>query len=89
MDSPQQLQDSLVKNGLEHLEKIEEELVEIKDRTANPRRSLINGVFQGIGVLLGSLLGLALLGWILSLLGLIPGLGELSNYLHTLAQSHS
>jgi hypothetical protein len=70
--------------GLQHLEHIEEELVAIKDRTGSTRRSFILGIFQGAGVVIGTILAVALLGWILSILGVIPGLGTLVSYLHTI-----
>jgi hypothetical protein len=39
-----------------------------------------------MGIVIGSLLGLALLGWILSFLGIIPGLDQLANYIRTLME---
>jgi hypothetical protein len=71
-----------VQSGLDHLAKIEAELEEIKDRTADPKRSLFNGILSGAGAILGSIAALIILGWILSLLGIFPGLNSVSAYLH-------
>jgi hypothetical protein len=83
MDTPPQ-EESAIETGLEHLERIETELEEIKERTSDPKRSLLNGVLSGAGAIVGSILALVLLGLVLSLLGFIPGLGEITNYLHTI-----
>ncbi len=72
-----------IEEGLDRLETIQEELEEIKQRTANPRRSFYNGIFQGVGVLLGGIFGAIALGWILSILGVVPGFGDLADYLRT------
>ena len=77
--TPEQAQ---VKSGLEHLQKIENELEEIKERTNDPKRSLFNGVLSGAGAILGSIAALIILGWLLSLLGILPGFGSLAVYLH-------
>lgn len=69
------------KEGLGHLERIEEELEEIKDRTANSKRAFINGIWQGAGAIVGSIGAILLLGWALGILGLIPGVGEMANSL--------
>jgi len=70
-----------VEEGLERLERIEEDLEEIKERTPNKRKSFIYGVWYGAGALIGGILALALLGYILSIFGVIPGLGEIARYL--------
>lgn len=67
--------------GLKHLEQIEQELEEIKERTPSPQSGFTYGLWQGAGVLLGGILALTLLGWVLTLLGVIPGLGEIAQYL--------
>ncbi len=77
-------EDTFEKEGLEHLARIETELEEIKDRTANSKRSFINGMWQGAGAIVGSIAAIILLGWGLSLLGLVPGVGEIANSLHSL-----
>jgi hypothetical protein len=52
--------------GLKHLEKIEHELEEIKERTPSGRRAFLNGLLQGGGALLGGIAAFVLLGLILS-----------------------
>ncbi len=76
-----------IEEGLERLETIQEELEEIKQRTANPRRSFTNGIFQGVGVLLGGIFGALALGWILSIMGIVPGFGDLADYLRSLVDN--
>ena len=67
--------------GMKHLEKIEHELEEIKERTPTPSRSFTNGLLQGAGALIGGILALTLLGWLLSLFGVIPGFVDISHYI--------
>ena len=81
MDTPA-ASDTAVQSGLEHLEKIEEELEQIKERTNDPKRSLFNGILSGMGAIVGSIAALILLGWLLWLVGILPGLGSLAAYLH-------
>ena len=81
MDTPAQ-DESAVQSGLEHLAKIESELEEIKERTADPKRSLFNGILSGAGAILGSIAALIILGWLLSLIGILPGFGSIAAYLH-------
>ena len=78
-----------IEEGLERLETIQEELEEIKQRTGNPRRSFLNGIFQGAGVLLGGIFGALALGWILSIMGIVPGFGDLADYLRSLVDNFS
>jgi hypothetical protein len=76
------MEPDVIEQGLDRLETIQEELEEIKERTASPKRSFVNGVLSGAGAIIGGLIALAVLGWILSILGVIPGLGELASYLN-------
>ncbi|HEY4488407.1 MAG TPA: hypothetical protein VJB97_02730 [Candidatus Paceibacterota bacterium] len=78
-------EDSVTREGLEHLENIESELEEIKEYTGSPRGWFYRGLMQGAGVVVGSIVALALLGWVLSLVGIIPGLSELADYLREVA----
>ncbi len=75
---------NLEKEGIKHLRNIEKELEEIRDRTTNPRRSFLIGIVQGAGAILGSICAIALIGWVLSLLGIIPGFSDLAEYLRSL-----
>lgn len=70
------MREKIEREGLKHLERIEEDVEEIKRRAPGSRRAFLNGIMQGIGAVVGSVLAVFLLGWILSLLGFIPGLQE-------------
>ncbi|HVW71705.1 MAG TPA: hypothetical protein VHB93_00975 [Candidatus Paceibacterota bacterium] len=82
-----ELDDEVEREGLEHLTRIEQDLEEIKRRTPSPRHALVNGLFQGAGALVGGVVALVMLGWALSLFGLIPGLGTLTHAIQD-ASSH-
>jgi hypothetical protein len=69
------------REGLARLANIEEDLEEIKERTPTPRRAFTNGLFQGAGALVGGVVAIVLLGWVLSLFGLIPGFAYIVNAL--------
>lgn len=63
------------------LKKIERQIDEIKGRTGNPLRALLSGILYGIGWVIGGIVAIMLLSWILSLLGVIPGLDKIASYL--------
>lgn len=75
---------SVEKEGLKHLKNIEDDIEEIKERTPTPRRSFLQGLLWGAGTVLGSLLALAIIGWILALSGFIPGFRDMADYLQTI-----
>lgn len=77
----------LEKESVEHLENIEQELKEIKEKTGGRWNSLRNGLWQGIGAAVGWVLGLVLLGFVLSNAGVIPGFGEIVEYLKGVASA--
>ena len=79
---------NIEREGLKHLEHIEAELSEIKDRTANPRRSFIMGILQGAGVVIGSLVALVLIGWLLYIFGFLTGLGGIAAYLQNVLNQY-
>jgi len=59
--------------------KVEALLDEIKSNTqARPGKSFYNGILQGAGIVLGTIVGVVLVGWVLSILGVIPGVSELT-----------
>lgn len=66
---------------IEHLEDIKNELVEIKDNTADTTKWFYRGILQGAGAILGSIVMLVIIGWILSFLGYVPGFGEMAQSL--------
>lgn len=71
---------------LRQLKEIKKELSEIKDRTANPKRVFLNGILYGAGALVGGILAVALIGWVLNILGIIPGFNEVADYIHSLVE---
>jgi ABC-type Fe3+-hydroxamate transport system substrate-binding protein len=74
------MNEHIEEEGLKHLEQIEQELEEIKNRTPNRGKSFIYGLLQGAGILLGGIFALTLLGWVLSFFGLIPGFADIAHY---------
>lgn len=77
------------KEGLEHLREIEKDLDEIKERTVTPKRAFINGIFQGGGAVVGGILAVILLGWLLWISGIIPGLDRIAPYIENATQRAS
>jgi len=71
------------KDSLRQLKRIERELTEIKDRTGDPRRMFMNGILYGAGAFVGGIIAVAALGWVLSFLGVIPGLDAIVAYLQS------
>ena len=69
---------------LRELKGIKKELSIIRDRTANPRRTFLNGIVYGAGALVGGILAVMLLGWVLNVLGIIPGFSDLADYVRSL-----
>ena len=63
----------------EEAKKVEALLDEIKSNTqARPSKSFYNGMLQGAGIVLGTIVAVVLVGWLLSILGVIPGVSELA-----------
>lgn len=49
-------------------------MVELDERKMRGmKRSFVNGIFHGMGAVVGGILALTLLGWFLWLLGVVPG----------------
>jgi Na+/melibiose symporter-like transporter len=76
-----------LEEGLEHMEKIEEQLEEIKVRTGSTSRAFFYGLMYGAGWVVGTILTIALLGWILSLFGVIPGFAQIADNLRAILNS--
>ena len=72
------------KDSLRQLKKIEKELSAIKDRTADPRRTFLNGILYGVGAFIGGVVAIVAAGWLLSFLGIVPGLDRLVPYIQAL-----
>lgn len=66
---------------VKQLIKIEHKLEEIKDRTGNTKHAFFYGLLQGAGAVVGGIAAIILLGWLLSIIGIIPGFGDLAAYL--------
>ncbi len=79
--------DDLERKGLRTLARIENELEEIKDRTANPKRTFVNGIIYGAGAFVGGVIAIILLGWALSIAGFIPGAAEIAHVIQETVQS--
>ncbi len=63
----------------EEAKKVEALLDEIKSNTqARPAKSFVNGILYGAGIVLGTIVGVVLVGWLLSILGVIPGVDILA-----------
>lgn len=62
------------------LTQIKTELGEIRDKTGG-WRPFLYGLLQGVGWIVGTLAAVALIGWILSISGLVPGLGHIAQSL--------
>lgn len=77
------------REGLAHLREIEKDLDEIKERSVTPKRAFVNGIFQGGGAVLGGIFAVILLGWLLWISGVIPGLNYIAPYLENAAQKAS
>jgi hypothetical protein len=75
------------KEGIKHMERIEHQLGEIKRRSQSSKRAFLNGIFSGMGAIAGSILAVAILGWVLSLFGVIPGFDTLAEYIRGLMSS--
>ncbi len=71
----------LERKGLRHLEHIEKDLDAIKLKAPSPRTSFVNGMWQGVGAVIGSLIAIALLGALLSIVGVLPGFAAYTKYM--------
>jgi TRAP-type uncharacterized transport system fused permease subunit len=58
------------------LDKINRSLVGIFHKTENLWRAFIRGMLQGLGSIIGIVLAVVLIGWILNVVGVIPGLRQ-------------
>lgn len=78
-------EETQLEEGLEHLKQIQEEITELKEETSGRWNSFRRGVWQGAGTIVGGIAAIILIGWILFLLGLIPGLGTISHIIQDAA----
>jgi hypothetical protein len=68
-----------IDQGIEHLERIEEELEEIKERTPSHFGAFVRGALGGAGAIVGGVAAVIVLGWVLYLLGYIPVLNVVAH----------
>lgn len=81
--------DTEPREGEQPQENAEELLREIRDGVRpGLRRYLYIGLLEGVGLVVGTLVTVALLGWVLSLFGFIPGLGELAHRMQDILNRH-
>lgn len=73
----------LEKKQLKHLQEIADEVGALREHTTDPKRSFLMGMFQGAGIIVGSILALSALSWLLSILGIIPGFDTVEHYLNS------
>ncbi len=79
--TPVQSEGALLDADVEKLEEIQTDLQDLKHLTGSNKAWFIRGILQGAGAIVGSILMLIVLGWILSILGVIPGVSEIAEYL--------
>lgn len=72
----------------EDLGSVAEILDEIRENThPSWKKSLMQGLIYGAGVVIGSIIGIALLGWLLAAFGVIPGASIISDRLLQILQT--
>lgn len=62
-------------------EDIKTDLEDLKHLTGDSRAWFWRGIMQGAGAIVGSIFMLIFLGWFLSIIGVIPGFGEIAAYI--------
>ena len=64
---------------IEQLEDIKTDLKDLKQLTGSNKAWFLRGILQGAGAIVGSIAMLILLGWFLSIIGVIPGAAVLTD----------
>jgi hypothetical protein len=75
----------LMDDEIQELKKISGELEAINANTGSYISAFWRGILQGAGAIIGSILAAVLIGWILEVLGIIPGFGEIAAYFSSIA----
>lgn len=75
------------KKQLKELRDIAGDLEVLREST-HPKNAFLRGLIQGAGAVIGGVLALSLLGWILSLLGFIPGFDSFEQSLQGVVNSY-
>ena len=65
---------------IHELKKITEELRMVNENTGSTWTAFLRGILQGGGAVVGSLITIILIGFLLSILGVIPGFKSISAY---------
>ncbi len=65
---------------LKELREISDDMGVLRKQTTL-RASFVRGLVQGAGAVIGGIVALAVLGWVLGLLGVIPGFDSFETYL--------
>lgn len=70
------------------IQRVEEVLEDIRHNTAPSWwRTILNGFLYGAGIVIGTIVAIAALGWLLSVFGIIPGFDKIATYLQSIVQS--
>jgi len=72
------------------LHRIEEELGKIHKAVNEDWKSFfLRGFFRGSGFVVGTVIAIALAGWLLNIFGVLPGIGEVASKLQTILEARS
>lgn len=75
---------------LKQLQSIEKYLQSIKKEVTWPWwRIFFQGLLRGAGLVVGTVLTIALAGWILNIFGFIPGIGDMAKNLQAILEARS
>ena len=71
------------------LELIRKNLEEIRDnvKAVSRWKVFVQGIWRGVGYLIGLLVAIALVGWILNIIGVVPFLKDVANELRTILEN--
>ena len=71
---------------VKQLIKIERQLDDIKERVSSTKRAFLMGILSGAGWIIGFIVAVVAVSWILSLLGVIPGLDRIVGQMQSVVQ---
>ncbi|MEX1027325.1 MAG: DUF5665 domain-containing protein [Candidatus Paceibacterota bacterium] len=78
------------KELVEQLKTLEKELKSIHAAVEKSYlRVFVTGLVYGGGIALGTVFAIALAGWLLSIFGVIPGIGDIADTLQTVIENDS
>ncbi|HEY4522377.1 MAG TPA: hypothetical protein VJH91_01930 [Candidatus Paceibacterota bacterium] len=73
-----------------NLKKIETEIAHIRRQSDGGwKRTVWNGILYGAGWVAGTIIAALLIGWLLSILGVIPGFGDMVQSLQNVIEKQS